>query len=231
MKRYYMFSDEIPCDTLDSLLHTHHLKNGAQIQLCQRKELGIPFQLWTGAIVLSDYFERNTHLVQGAVVLELGAGIGLLGLILAKLGAHHVTMTDISAALPLLQRNICANDAESCCCASELDWFSCVSGGQLPSSVVSIQRTMEELPSAPLVLVGSDLVYWESLFDPLISTLRLLFSVFPASTLYLGQCTRRRKNEGKFFKMISRIFRCSKLSECKVDSEKHPCRVFQIQSR
>ena len=50
----------------------------------------------------------------GLLCLELGAGVGLVGLALARLNAH-VTLTDKGPLLGLLRRNIAANWLGSPC--------------------------------------------------------------------------------------------------------------------
>ncbi len=40
--------------------------------------------------------------------VELGAGVGLVGLALAAMGAR-VTVTDVAKVLPLMRRNLLAN--------------------------------------------------------------------------------------------------------------------------
>lgn len=50
--------------------------------------------VWPAALELCAYLAWNPHLVQGRAVLELGAGVGLPGLLAAQLGALRVVLTD-----------------------------------------------------------------------------------------------------------------------------------------
>ncbi|CAK0843489.1 unnamed protein product [Prorocentrum cordatum] len=65
--------------------------------------------LWEGAIIMSAALDRNPSLVSGRVVLELGAGLGLPGLVSAALGASRVVLTELEESLPLLQRGLALN--------------------------------------------------------------------------------------------------------------------------
>ena len=50
--------------------------------------------LWISSQILSGYLSENPQLVRGKRVLELGAGLGLCGIVAHHLGAKHVIATD-----------------------------------------------------------------------------------------------------------------------------------------
>ena len=60
---------------------------------------GVGAKLWRAASMLSDRLFEDPAFVQGQTVLELGAGVGLCGLLAAKLGARRVALTDFEPAL------------------------------------------------------------------------------------------------------------------------------------
>jgi 2-polyprenyl-3-methyl-5-hydroxy-6-metoxy-1,4-benzoquinol methylase len=54
--------------------------------------------VWRGAVVLCELLARRRALVAGRRVLELGAGVGLVALVAARLGAASVLATDAPGA-------------------------------------------------------------------------------------------------------------------------------------
>ena len=50
--------------------------------------------LWPSATILSHYLVSTPSLISGKRVLEIGAGVGLCGLVAAHLGAHSVVLSD-----------------------------------------------------------------------------------------------------------------------------------------
>lgn len=73
------------------------------------KKVGVGACLWDGALVLAAYLRTlPRHRFHGMRCVELGAGVGTVGLVAARLGAH-ATITDIRKVLPLLQDNLAAN--------------------------------------------------------------------------------------------------------------------------
>ena len=79
----------------------------------EQSRAGICSTVWDSSIVLGRFFEeedrRRPGCFRGQRVLELGAGCGLTGIVLARLGAH-VVFTDLEpASIDLLERNALRN--------------------------------------------------------------------------------------------------------------------------
>lgn len=75
------------------------------------KENAVGLKLWEACYILSETLLRNPELCHGRDVVELGAGVGLLGLVAAYCaGAAHVTLTDVDdKVLHFLRANVEAN--------------------------------------------------------------------------------------------------------------------------
>lgn len=69
---------------------------------------GFASTVWDSSIVMAKYFERWSDRWSGKRCLDLSAGCGLVGIVLARLGAH-VILTDLLPNLPLLVDNCKAN--------------------------------------------------------------------------------------------------------------------------
>ena len=66
---------------------------------------GLSAKLWPSAYVTSKWLCDNPEMVRGHTVCELGAGVGLLGIVASRLGAKHVILTDLQEAVKLLAIN------------------------------------------------------------------------------------------------------------------------------
>ena len=83
----------------------------------------IPYwgELWPSALGLSEFLVRNSQLVGGKNVLEIGCGLGLPGIVAGKLGGN-VTLTDyLDEAVEFAAYNWSLNSDDSCI-SSLLDW-------------------------------------------------------------------------------------------------------------
>jgi hypothetical protein len=93
------------------------------------------WRVWDAAKIMARALESSPELVEGATILELGAGTGLAALAAARLGAKAVVATDLPRALPLLIHNVQANGAEALDpCARSKGGVCCPSGHGLSVS-------------------------------------------------------------------------------------------------
>uniref|UniRef100_A0ACD5UZH3 Uncharacterized protein n=1 Tax=Avena sativa TaxID=4498 RepID=A0ACD5UZH3_AVESA len=169
--------------------------------------LGLTFQLWPSATTLLRFLPACPHVLPRAPsphcplsILELGSGTGAAGLALAAALPAHTFLSDLPTALPNLLHNASLN-------AHLLD----SRGGSV--SVVSLPwgdaAAMEAvLPPAPAarfdLVVASDVVYYETLVDPLIETLR--FFVKGEVVFLMAHMRRWKRTDKKFFGKARKIF-------------------------
>lgn len=76
----------------------------------QEKAMGKGGLCWDAAFILAEHFISSGIAVSpDDTIVELGAGTGLCGLLLAKNIPCHVEITDLASLLPLMQRNVALN--------------------------------------------------------------------------------------------------------------------------
>ncbi|NXP90912.1 MT21A methyltransferase, partial [Passerina amoena] len=168
------------------------------------------------AVVLCAYLEMEGIDLRDRSVIELGAGTGLLGIVVTLLGkgffavsfkANHncsarATITDRAAALELLESNVQANlppELHPRAVVKELTW-----GKDLDNFS----------PGAFDLILGADIVYLEETFAELLQTLEHLCS---ERTVILLSCRIRYERDLKFLKMLRERF---SVSEVHYDSSK-----------
>jgi predicted nicotinamide N-methyase len=146
-------------------------------------QAGIAFQLWPAAHVMCRWLESQpTSFLSGKKIIELGAGCGLVGLLCASnaFDASMVTITDLPNVIPHINANIDANVgvflSRDKVNAAALAW------GQEDT-------WKHDFPTGSYdIILLSDCLYWESLFEPLLKTLLQLTN---AETTVL-MCQRHR---------------------------------------
>ncbi|KAI3430311.1 hypothetical protein D9Q98_004907 [Chlorella vulgaris] len=138
----------------------------------------IGLDIWPASIALCRYLAAHPYLVVGQHVLELGAGMGLPGLLSASLGAASALLTDYEpAVLTQLVENAMLNSVQQRC-SSQLVDFCCPVAGLRP----------EQQGSWRLVLVA-DVLYAERIAQPLAQTLKL--ALHPEGVALVGHQVRR----------------------------------------
>lgn len=142
-------------------------------------------RVWDGAEVMIDFVQSTLRdEISGKRVLELGAGVGLLGLAIKCLGAGNVVMTDNESTLELLRLNVAANLAAvgGAVAAAKLDWGS---GGWAHWSVEQAEPSLCRAARFD-VIFASDVVYQEASALLLVETLCNLMPVDSNETATTG---------------------------------------------
>ena len=116
--------------------------------------------MWPAVHRIIDFLDDAFSEPRG-IAIELGAGCGVPGIHLAKHG-WKVVLTDLPILLPFTTLNVDANFAEA---ANEdrpriapLRW--------------GCRADLDALPKRPTLCFGSDLVYFDDDYQPLLSTLK-----------------------------------------------------------
>jgi len=132
--------------------------------------------LWAASTVALPWLaatEDRQRMYMGRSVIELGAGLGLLGIGLSKLGASRVMLTDLPAQMPLLTRNLRENSVSP-------------DHGRLQARILEWGTCPEELALQGWdLIVGADLVYDEDLMPALALTLARLLHRNPEARAVL----------------------------------------------
>ncbi|NWV38542.1 MT21A methyltransferase, partial [Grantiella picta] len=153
------------------------------------------------AVVLCAYLEMEGIDLRDRSVIELGAGTGLLGIVVTLLGkgffvvfhvllsplGARVTITDRAAALEFLESNVQANlppELRPRAVVKELTWG----------------KDLDNFPPGAFdFILGADIVYLEETFAELLQTLEHLCS---DQTVILLSCRIRYDRDLKFLKML-----------------------------
>jgi predicted nicotinamide N-methyase len=167
----------------------YEYSNNITIQQDPTGELkaGTGATIWDSCLVLCKYFERQNEISQPKNILELGAGTGLLSIVLSKkFPQSNIITTDISSVLSLLKENVCNSNATNIT-VQELDWMH-------------PKKFNEEFD----LIVMSDTITWPELYEPLLKTLELVST--PNTTLIFAHESRNFEKEAKFYSKLSSKF-------------------------
>ena len=172
-----------------------YIKGLECISVVHERGRGIAWRIWPGAHALLDWLENNIDqwCESPCHVVEIGAGVGLVGVACAALGADKVTLTDLPEELVALERS---KDSNCEIVRSKISVMPLRFGEKSDIDTVGNSHT-----GTKLVIVGSELIYWESLFEPIAETLKGFIIDYNA-VAYIGYRTRVWKTEKRFFTKI-----------------------------
>jgi predicted nicotinamide N-methyase len=160
--------------------------------------------------VLSKFLAQNSALVCGKMVIELGAGTGLLGISCHKLGAKIVS-TDHENFLTNLEKNFLLNHIDPKKHCKALNWGS------------DIQKFLDDHElSPPHVVLGADIVYVEETFELLMKTLLDISKTKKSTKIFLA-CQIRYGKDEKFIEDSKEHFRVDIIPQSLDDNIKIFC--------
>ncbi|XP_040281871.1 EEF1A lysine methyltransferase 3 [Bufo bufo] len=184
-------SDELPRDvgSLFSDTYTEESRYtfcGRELRITQHfgGTLGVAAPVWDAALYLCTYLEEEKLNVKGKRVIELGAGTGIVGILVSLLGGH-VTVTDLPHVLPQIRKNVSAN----------------VPLDHLPNvCALSWGFDHTHFPQDYDFIFGADIVYLKETYDLLVQTLQHLCG--PRTTVFLSSEMRKEHGTMDFFQNI-----------------------------
>ncbi|KAL4292287.1 hypothetical protein HN51_042567 [Arachis hypogaea] len=158
----------------------------------------VGLQVWRAELVLSDFILHKalcSSEFRGVVALELGAGTGLVGLLLSRV-ANTVFLTDRGTEiLENCAKNVELNfgllNYQAAIHVRELDWFNCwppqprIGEDPCTPSYSWTSGEIEDAENATL-LVAADVIYSDDLTDAFFSTVEGLMSKGSKKVLYLA---------------------------------------------
>ncbi|XP_015522597.1 protein N-lysine methyltransferase METTL21D-like isoform X1 [Neodiprion pinetum] len=194
-----------------------------------QKEVGdVSCVVWDASLVLAKYLDvlcsenrLGKNWLVGKKVLELGAGLGCVGMTAACLGAE-VVLTDLANVLPALNKNIEMNkdlwkQSGGSARAEELDWSK-----------------HAEIDFKPEIILLADCVYYTESIEPLLDTLERLCGARNDTYALLSQEERDTPNQkpvwSQFVEAIKKRFKITPvmLSEQHPTYSSHDIRVLKL---
>uniref|UniRef100_A0A0V0HJD8 Uncharacterized protein n=1 Tax=Solanum chacoense TaxID=4108 RepID=A0A0V0HJD8_SOLCH len=192
----------------------HFLQSiNSNVVIRQLPSEGLSFQLWPAATILitlldntrsgestpfSELFKRQERGDSLPLrILELGSGTGVVGLAAAAILGAKVTVTDLPHVLPNIQFNVDANSkvlAQQC------------GGVDVVALSWGDNQHMEAVGRDYDLILGSDVVYHDHLYDPLIETLRFFLLGGGKKIAFVMAHLKRWKKESVFFKRAKKLF-------------------------
>ncbi|RKO83868.1 putative methyltransferase-domain-containing protein [Blyttiomyces helicus] len=116
---------------------------------------------WNASLRFAEFLSSNPTIIANRSILELGSGVGFLGLACSLLGARSVTMTDVDDdVIKRLTENVELNRTRI--------------GASVVPDVQKLDWDEAREPSAAEIIIGADIMYDPSLASPLARVLGFL---------------------------------------------------------
>ncbi|CAO1423355.1 unnamed protein product [Diamesa hyperborea] len=173
--------------------------------------------LWPASLTLAEYLVKNKDLFNDKSILELGSGIGLTGIVLLKAcKTPKIYLSDChESVLEKLVENIDANllghNCETIECSTlhvrqrlKVDESRELGVLNLTWENIEESKGWLEKHCIPDIILASDVVYDDSIFDSLIHCLKNLFELSTSLIFYLAQSIRSQETFNTFCKLLEK---------------------------
>ncbi|KAJ6518761.1 putative methyltransferase-domain-containing protein [Mycena sanguinolenta] len=152
----------------DQIERVYSFGEDKKVVITEQTSFDLDKKIWDSGIGLSSWLVQHPPSFLSSPeplrILELGAGTGLVSIVLSVFRPEdRIIATDVASAMPLLQHNITANN--SCVEAAVLDWDE----AEFPECVQEC--------GAFDIIVMADVTYNTASFPPLVETLKNLFKL------------------------------------------------------
>ncbi|WP_123289463.1 class I SAM-dependent methyltransferase [Desulfosoma caldarium] len=155
----------------------------AQKEYLTLEDLPLWAKVWEASFVMASYWAHQP-VVPGRRILEIGTGIGVLGVFMASKG-HRVTLSDINEdALLFARANVLLNGCEGNADVQRIDWNDTFLGEPYH------------------VIVGSEVVYDRATYPALVRFLDQ--ALVPGGTIFLAKNTQLQA-PGFFAELVTRF--------------------------
>ncbi|XP_072988554.1 uncharacterized protein [Typha latifolia] len=184
--------------------HYHLQSINTALLLRQLPSQGLSFQLWPAANTLVSLLDHNpskllfpdpsTPAAAKLRILELGSGTGLVGIAAAAVLGARVTLTDLPHVLPNLRFNAQSNASAIASNGGEIEVRQLRWGEE---------EDMDGLNAFDVVM-ASDVVYYDHLFEPLLRTVEVF--VKGEVGFVMAHLRRWKKRDAVFFRKARKLF-------------------------
>ncbi|XP_022165773.1 protein-lysine methyltransferase METTL21D-like [Myzus persicae] len=161
------------------------------LRFCQQEYGDVNCVVWDASLVLAKYLEtlflKNNETFKSKRVIELGSGLGCVGLAAACFGAN-VKLTDLPENLPQLQQNVEENT-------------SCINGSV--QTVALTWGTTFESEAFDFLLMA-DCIYYPEVVEALVKTITELTT--PKTVILICQELRETEKQKNTWKMFLNLF-------------------------
>ncbi|CAH1803050.1 unnamed protein product [Owenia fusiformis] len=159
-------------------------------------QLGVAAVVWDAAVVLCEYLEKHRNMLEDKTVIELGAGMGLAGMVAGLLGVGRIDITDREIVLDDLRQNIQENVHNQ------------VSLKTIQVKALDWSHDLENFTDHYDLVIGADIVYIEETFEDLLRTISHLAQ--PETEVILASKIRYKRDKD-FYKMLGKTFSLAKV--------------------